>query len=59
VDGVLVDQPNAGEISAAVERLSADRQYMHRLSTNARRRILDAAAAETYVSTLNRIYQYD
>jgi glycosyltransferase involved in cell wall biosynthesis len=59
VDGVLVDQPNAGELSAAVERLSADRQYMHRLSTNARRRILDTAAAETYVSTLNRIYQYD
>jgi glycosyltransferase involved in cell wall biosynthesis len=59
LNGFLIPQDGAADIVTAIETLSADKQYMHRLSRNAQRRILDNATAEQYVSALNRIYQHD
>jgi glycosyltransferase involved in cell wall biosynthesis len=59
VNGLLIQEPDAAQIVDAVGALSADKENMRRLSTNARERILNAATADSYVSALNRIYRHD
>ncbi|HVG14433.1 MAG TPA: glycosyltransferase family 4 protein [Chitinophagaceae bacterium] len=56
-NGLLVNTQSSEEIALAIEKLSLDRMFKNRLSTNARNYIFQNLKPEEYVSQLNKIYE--
>jgi glycosyltransferase involved in cell wall biosynthesis len=56
-NGIILKRQSPQEIATAVVMLIENRQYMHRLSRNARRYIFAKCNAERYFNRLNTIYK--
>lgn len=56
-NGIIVHRQAPQEIVDAIDRLAADREYMHMLSRNSRQYVLRNCVPEAYFEQLNTIYE--
>jgi glycosyltransferase involved in cell wall biosynthesis len=59
INGIIVNKQASEEIVSAIEKLSDDREYMMKLSKNARQYIFDNYKPDAYIARLNEIYEYE
>ena len=59
INGIIVNTHSSEEIVFAVEKLSEDKEFMQKLSKNARQYIFSNFNPEAYINRLNEIYNYE
>jgi len=58
-NGILVNKYSSAEIVTAIQRISANKEYNQKLSTNARQYIFNNYDPTKYIAQLNEIYNYE
>jgi glycosyltransferase involved in cell wall biosynthesis len=59
INGIIVKKYSSEEIAIAIEKLYEDREYVQKLSTNARQHIFSNYNPDEYIARLNEIYNYE
>jgi len=58
-NGIIVKKHSADDLANSIQLLMSRREYMQELSINARSYIFENYNSSSYVSSLNKIYEYD